>query len=219
MAISQDESVDKIARASRVAVGPDTGDFDFPGWRTAKPIHITRYWSGGEAPVDRQAEVRLLWSKAALHVLFDCQQQEPLIVSANPQTAEKTPGLWERDVCEIFIAPDPAMPNNYFEFEAAPTGEWLDVAIEFTEEGRQSDWTFQSQMAVAAKAAMLGILISMRIPWSQQIPKPYSGAQWRANFFRCVGSGPGRGYLAWQPTLAPEPNFHVPAFFGLLQFD
>ena len=27
-------------------------------------------------------------------------------MSRAPQTAEKTNGLWERDVCEIFIAPD-----------------------------------------------------------------------------------------------------------------
>jgi alpha-galactosidase len=140
-------------------------------------------------------------------------------VSSNPRTAEKTLGLWERDVCEIFIAPDPATPNHYFEFEAAPTGEWLDVAIQFTEEGRQSDWEFQSQMTVAAKAARPRLLISMRIPWSEQITKPTSGALWRVNFFRCVDSGAGRGYLAWRPTLTEEPNFHVPAVFGLLQFE
>jgi alpha-galactosidase len=219
MIISQDKSADKIARAAWAPVGPIACDFDFPGWKTAKPIHITRYWSGEAAPVARQADARVLWSEDALHVLYACHQHEPLIVSSNPQTAEKTPGLWERDVCEIFIAPDPATPNNYFEFEAAPTGEWLDVAIQFTEEGKQSDWEFKSRMSVAAKVVGPRLLISMRIPWSQQITKPTSGSLWRANFFRCIGDGPGRGYLAWQPTLTEEPNFHVPAVFGSLMFD
>jgi hypothetical protein len=57
----------------------------------------------------------------------------------------------------------------------------------------------------------------IRIPWSDSIPKPSSGDQWRVNLFRCVGSGNER-YLAWQPTYTVEPNFHVPEVFGWLEF-
>ena len=72
-------------------------------------------------------------------------------------------------------------------------------------------------MIVAAKETEAALLISLRIPWSKQIPKPNSGTRWRVNFFRCVGSGELRGYLAWHPTFTEEPNFHVPAVFGWLQ--
>jgi hypothetical protein len=58
----------------------------------------------------------------------------------------------------------------------------------------------------------------MRIPWDHWIHKPQPGERWRANLFRCVGKDPSRGYLAWRPTHAPEPAFHVPAAFGWLQF-
>jgi len=40
----------------------------------------------------------------------------------------------------------------------------------------------------------------------------------RANLFRCIGSDPTRGYLAWQPTRTPEANFHLPQVFGWLVF-
>src|SRR2546421_560042 len=35
---------------------------------------------------------------------------------------------------------------------------------------------------------------------------------------RDVGKNPDRGYLAWQATKTPKPNFHVPQVFGWLVF-
>src|SRR5438876_2057957 len=82
-------------------------DLDHPAWVNAKPIEINRYWSSEFAPPGRHAEARILWSHYSLLVRFTCPQFEPLIISPAPQTAQKTLGLWDRDVCEIFLAPDP----------------------------------------------------------------------------------------------------------------
>lgn len=187
-------------------------------WNKALPVQLDRYWSGDIASAGRQAEARILWSSKALHLRFVCQQAEPLIVSSNPQTVKKTMGLWDRDVCEIFIAPDPAVVERYLEFEAAPTGEWLDVAIHWTPDKRESDWNFNSHMTTAARIEKDRVTIAMRIPWNHWIHEPQPGERWRVNLFRCVGSDPNRGYLAWQPTRTPKPNFHVPQVFGWLIF-
>jgi alpha-galactosidase len=216
MMVSHGNPTGNVALAQWSASNIDVNDFDFDGWEIAKAIPLRYYWSGAAAPTTRHADARVIWSNEALHILFDCQQQEP---TANPRTQQKAIGLWDRDVCEIFLAPDPEATDRYFEFEAAPTGEWLDVSIRLTKEGRQSDWRFESGMTVAAKEEGERLLLSLRIPWSRQIPKPVSGTRWRANFFRCVGSGEDRGYLAWQPTFTDEPNFHVPTLFGWLQFE
>jgi hypothetical protein len=120
-------------------------------WRNAQSVQINRYWSGEPAPAGRKAEARLLWSDKALHVRYVCHQAEPLIVSTKPQIETKAMGLWDRDVCEIFIAPNPNAIERYFELEAAPTGEWLDVAIQWKPEQRESDWGFESQMTTAAE--------------------------------------------------------------------
>jgi hypothetical protein len=194
------------------------------GWKprdliAAFPVGLDHNWSGDRAPESRGAEVRAAWTDHALHLHFDCRQGELLIVSANPILNEKTMGLWERDVCEAFIAPDRNEPQRYFEFEAAPTGEWLDLGIQQTEEGRLTDWEYRSGMTVASQVEADRILIGMRIPWEAFGSRPNVGDRWRANFFRCVGSGEGRGYLAWQPTLTTKPNFHVPNKFGELVFE
>jgi hypothetical protein len=191
--------------------------FDHAHWTGAQPIQIARQWSGEEAPASRHAEARMIWSDEFLSVRFVCNQREPLIVNPTPQLDQKTIGLWDRDVCEIFIAPDPANPNRYFEFEAAPTGEWVDLAVNLTSNRRETDRAFYSGMTVAARVAQDQVTVSMRIPWSDSIPKPAIGDEWRVNLFRCVGTGNQR-FLAWRPTYAPEPNFHVPEAFGWLSF-
>lgn len=188
-------------------------------WERARAVNITRYWSGEAAPRERHAEARLLWSGEALSVRFTCRQHEPLVVSREPQTETKTMQLWERDVCEIFIAPNAEEPERYFEFEAAPTGEWIDLELWTKPEGRETDWHYTSGMTAAALIEEERVYIAMRIPWSAFRRKPEGAELWRVNLFRCVGQGATRGYLSWQPTLTPQPNFHVPSAFGYLRFE
>ncbi len=186
----------------------------------AKATDIKRYWSGKRAPIGRHFNARFLWSKAALYVLFEANQREPLIVSEKPDISKKTIGLWDRDVCEIFIAPDTSEPRKYFEFEVAPTGEWVDVALDSTRVERKSDWDYKSEMTVLSvgrrkeKVAML-----IKIPWTALGKTPKAGDVWLGNIFRCVGKDPDRGYLAWSPTMTKNPDFHVPEKFGRFVFE
>ena len=193
-------------------------EFEAEAWQRCQPIKIEHYWSGEPAPAARHAEARICWSDEALHVRFAGAQHEPLIVAENPRIDQKTLGLWDRDVCEIFLAPDAANPARYFEFEAAPTGEWIDLGITVRPGGRETDWEFASGFTTAAKLEGERLLIGMRIPWSDAIPKPAMGDVWRVNLFRCVGPEAPERYLAWLPTGTPEPNFHVPEVFGELRF-
>ena len=179
---------------------------------------IEKYWSGAAAPVGRQFETRLLWSDEELYVRFAANQDEPMIVSANPALETKTMRLWERDVCELFIAPDREEPRRYFEFEVAPTGEWLDVAINLTSGERVTDWDYASGMEAAARIEEGRVTMAMRIPWEAFGRKPEAGDIWLGNIFRCVGEGVDRGYLAWRPTMTEKPNFHVPEAFGKFVF-
>jgi len=218
MSSKSEKTQTPVISATHVKTALTAAQTDHAGWKNADPIKINRYWSGESAPTGRQAEARILWSSKALHIRFVCHQAEPLVINEKPQTQTKTMGLWDRDVCEIFIAPDPHVVERYFEFEAAPTGEWLDVAIHWTAEKRDSDWEFQSHMTTAAQVERDRITIGMRIPWNHWIHEPNRGERWRVNLFRCIGSDPGRGYLTWQPTRTKEANFHVPQVFGWLVF-
>ena len=188
-------------------------------WELCEPVRIEHCWSGEIAPATRHAEARICWNEAALNVRFVCEQNEPLVISQTPQTNAKTIGLWDRDVCEVFLAPNQGDPNRYYEFEAAPTGEWIDLKIQITPHGRETDWHFSSGMKASAEIGLHKIRVGITIPWSNDLPKPQRGDAWGINLFRCVGADEATRYLAWRPTRTPEPNFHVPAAFGVLEFE
>jgi hypothetical protein len=201
-----------------IAADFPVGDLTNERWRSADSASIGRYWSGDEAPIGRRSSAKMLWSDENLYVRFDSNQSEPIVAAPNPDLDGKAMNLWDRDVVEIFIAPDGNEPRKYFEFEAAPTGEWLDVALDSTNGTRVSDWEYRSGMETASKINDGRIVTAMKIPWSAFGKKPEPGDVWLGNLLRCVGKDPGRGYLAWSPTMTDQPNFHVPERFGEFHF-
>lgn len=216
--VSRDNETAGVVEASRAARGVGPEEFESEAWARARAVRLTRYWSGEDAPEGRRAEARVLWDESGLTVRFDCRQAEPLVVSASPRLDRKTLGLWDRDVCELFITPEAGAIRHYFEFEVAPTGEWLDLALTVTEGERETDWEYRSGMTVAARVGAGEIKLAMRVPWRALGRAPQEGERWRCNLFRCVGRDPTRGYLAWRPTHTPEPGFHVPEKFGWMEF-
>ena len=209
-------SLIKIARAQRDF---DIADLTREAWRNGNEIIVDKYWNGSASEIRRQFRVRTVWSDIALYVRFEANQSGPLVASDEPILDSKTVHLWDRDVCEIFIASDRDEPNKYFEFEVAPTGEWLDLAIDATSGQRDTDWEYHSGMEVAARIEEHRVIMATKIPWKAFGRKPDAGDVWLGNIFRCVGKDPDRGYLAWQPTLTEKPNFHVPEKFGQFVFE
>ncbi len=187
-------------------------------WDKATEVAIGNYWSGTKAPDGRHFKARLLWSATALYVRFEANQAEPLIISKNPDLTVKTHGLWDRDVCEIFIAPEKAARNKYFEFEIAPTGEWIDLGITVTPKKRVTDLEYRSGMQSAVLVEPEKVVMAIKIEWTAFGRTPKAGDIWLGNLFRCVGKDPTRGYLSWKATKTRVPNFHVPSKFGEFEF-
>jgi alpha-galactosidase len=193
-------------------------ELDNASWANSPSVAVNNYWSGESAPVGRHFTARLLWSDTALYVRFEANQAEPLIVADKPDITKKTKGLWDRDVCEIFIAPDRDDRNRYFEFEIAPTGEWIDLAMHMTPKERETDWEYASGMTSSVRIEKAKVIMAIRIPWKALGRTPKAGGLWLGNLFRCVGKDPTRGYLSWKATMTKKPNFHVPAKFGEFEF-
>lgn len=186
-------------------------------WKSASEIKVGTYWNGAEAPIGRRFVAQMLWSDSALYVRFEATQAEPLVVSDKPELKKKTMRLWERDVCELFLTPDKNEPRHYAEFEIAPTGEWLDLVVDWRNK-EPRDWEYRSGMEPAAKIEKDKVTTAFKIPWKAFGGKPSAGDVWLGNLYRAVGAGETRGYLAWSPTMTNEPQFHVPERFGEFVF-
>jgi len=191
-------------------------DWDNLAWQNAPVAILDHLCSGELAPPSRRCDARLLWTNSALLVRFDCRQDEPVVATEKPDLSCKTLDLFNRDVVEIFIAPQDLLTRRYYEFEAAPNGEWLDLMLHRDSENEpyQPDWNWISGMTTAARSDDKNTIIVMRIPWRSIGRMPRKGEEWRANLFRCAGAP--QSYLSWQVTNAP--GFHVPERFGRLRF-
>lgn len=187
-------------------------------WGKAKNILINKYWSGENAPDGRHLKAKLLWSKTALYVRFEANQAEPIVISETPNLLTKTKGLWDRDVCEIFIAPNKAEFRKYFEFEIAPNGEWIDLGIYQLPDKRETDWDYNSGMKSAARIEENKVIMAIKVEWKAFGKTPKAGDIWLGNILRAMGSEPNRGYLTWSPTMTKQPNFHVLEKFGEFEF-
>jgi hypothetical protein len=193
-------------------------ELDNKSWDAAAETLVDKYWSGKEAPNGRRFKAKLLWSGAALYVRFEANQTEPLVVSRTPDLKSKTKGLWDRDVCEIFLAPDGREFRKYFEFEIAPSGEWIDLGIYQKPDERITDWEYNSGMQSAVKVEKDKVWMAIKIQWKAFGKTPKAGEKWKGNIFRCIGGGETRGYLAWKPTMTKTPSFHLPEKFGEFEF-
>jgi len=52
-----------------------------------------------------------------------------------------------------------------------------------------------------------------------KISKPEKGVIWRANFYKCADETSNPHYLSWNKIIDTNPNFHMPEFFGELEFE
>ncbi|MDH3528126.1 MAG: carbohydrate-binding family 9-like protein [Acidobacteriota bacterium] len=204
----------KSANIKYIETDFEISDLENAAWDAADTIKIKSYWSGQRAPKKRRFTAKMLWSESALYVRFDANQGEPLVISEKPDLTKKTRGLWDRDVCELFISPFRDDARKYFEFEVAPTGEWIDLGIYQGPEKRDTDWDYASGMTTAAKIEYDLVVMAFRVEWTAFGSKPAAGDVWKGNLLRAVGKGENRGYLAWSATRTEVPNFHVPERFG-----
>jgi len=167
------------------------------------------------------SEVRAFWTDTDLYLLFRCPYTVlNLFLPANHATPRV--GLWDRDVVEMFLGDDWTNIRHYREFEIAPTGDWIDLAIDLDRKSYDHGWRSGWQTMARIDEQHKIWYAAARIPLSAVSGNPVrEGTKWRMNLYRIEGLGPDaqRRFLCWQPTCVQnrDPN-HVPEHFGTLIF-
>jgi alpha-galactosidase len=183
-------------------------------WEIAPPIRFSTDWRGLNPDAERETEVRVLWTPENLYLRFDARYRE-LTVFSDSDIAGRRDHLWDRDVCEAFLQPDPAQLRRYKEFEVAPNGFWIDLDVAA---GKNRDLQSGLSRRVDVDAASKKWRAVLALPMKSIVERFAPAAVWRANFYRVEGPTEPRFYSAWQPTKTEVPNFHVPERFGQLVF-
>ena len=184
-------------------------------WQPAPPVRFESDWQGKNPDPLLETEVRVLWSPKYLYLKFVCRYHE-LFVFEDSDPNGRRDHLWDRDVAEAFLQPDPSVERCYKEFEVAPNGMWIDLDISPSGlADLKSGLSRSVHVDAERKTWSAELAIPMRCLSASFDPRMV----WRANFYRVEGKVEPRQYMAWQPTHTPQPNFHVPNAFGTLRFE
>src|SRR5262249_33707200 len=97
-------------------------------WARAQPVRFDADWRGADSDAQRGTEGRLPWTRETLFLPFRCRYRN-LTTFSDSDLDGRRYQLWDRDVAEVFLQPDPSSPHRYWEFEISPDGKWIDLDI------------------------------------------------------------------------------------------
>lgn len=183
-------------------------------WETAPPIRFSADWQGRNADGQRETQVRVAWTPESLYLRFDARYRV-LTVFPDAEGNGRRDQLWDGDVCEVFLQPDPREVRRYKEIEVAPNGFWIDLEIAAEE---KHDLRSGLRRRVDVDKTNKRWRAAVILPMKSLVQRFDSSAVWRVNFYRVEGAAEPRFYSAWQPTHTAQPNFHVPEAFGRMVF-
>ena len=183
-----------------MAAMPISGNIDTLNW-------VEQY------PAAPQTTFTIAHTDQMLYVRFEVKGEVPL--------ATKTEDLQlvNEDACvEIFIGD--ADNTHYWNFEFNPAGvcnashrkeRKVDV-VRLNAEQLQSIKRFPVQLCAAHWSLLVGIPSALI-----DLDLAHEHAR-RANLYKCGDKTPMKHYASWNPINAPAPAFHLPEYFGEIQF-
>jgi len=208
-------SKQRTAIAVRMTELPDADGFPTPSsWEIEALVRFNTDWQGKNADPERETEVRLLWTSEWLFLRFHARFRVITVFPAAEANGRRDQ-LWDRDVAEVFLQPDPSQLRRYKEFEVSPNGFWIDLDIA---PGEKHDLKSGLRRRVVLSETKKIWVAELALPMKCLVEQFDPAAKWKVNFYRVEGVVEPRYYSAWQPTGTAAPNFHVPEAFGELVF-
>ena len=219
------ESVYEVTRLKKSM--PIDGDWNKSQWKKASTLVIDKYM--GKIPSFKPGvEAKMMYDDNNIYVIFRVKDKHvrSLVQEYN--------GNVSGDACvEFFFAPDVALPAEYFNLEVNAGGTPLIFYVTKPWTGfNKLDVEDIKQIEIAhSLPARIDPEISEAVTWTLEyrvpfsmlrkfsaITKPASGVKWRGNFYKTASESSNPHWITWSYVNNPQPNFHLPQFFGTLIF-
>lgn len=205
------------------------GDWDKQQWKKVKPLKILNYM--GKIPNFKpQAEAKMMYDKDNIYVIFRVKDRFVRSV------VQEYNGNVSGDACvEFFFAPDTQFPERYFNLEinaggtplmffiAPPYPKGKFIKLE-PKDFEQIEIAHSLPKIVDPEIIdSVTWTIEYRVPLSllekfSTITRPAPGVVWKANFYKTASQSSNPHWITWSFVDYPNPNFHLPQFFGRLKF-
>ena len=197
---------------------PD-GNLNKKIWKQANWVEFDHTMDGKTSLPTEKTRVAAVWTANYVYFAFRCKY-ERLNTLEGEDPAKERWELWNKDVAEVFLNPQPERLWHYYEFEVAPNNQWIDLEITGKGiEAHDAKWNSGFEHATHIDSQNHIWTTEMRIPLSSMnVSEPKVGLEWRANFYRASGPGSDekRKFLAWS-VISEGTTFHAPNYFGILR--
>ena len=203
-------------------------DWDKRPWLDIRPEPVRNHMGSRPSHFPR-TEVKIAYDAAAIYVIFRVEDRYVRAVAAEHQDSVC------RDSCvELFFTPDTDVAKGYFNLEMNCGGTMLfafqkrrgieHVSIPKEECSRLERAHSLPRLVNPEIAEPVTWTVEYRVPLALlqrycRVVAPAPGVVWRANFYKCASDCSHPHYLTWARVDAPEPDFHLPEFFGELEFE
>jgi len=212
-------SMETSAKYSAADFVPD-GNLSKKFWKAARWTEFEHDKAGTVENPKLRTRVAAAWTDRFIYFAFSAHY-DSLNTYKGEDISKERWELWNRDVVEVFLNPEPERITHYYEFEVAPNNQWIDLEIEKKKTPfNDASWNSEFEHATRIDAKHHLWITEMRIPLSAlDVKAIHRNDVWRVNFFRAAGAGGDdqRVFLAWSP-IPQGGTFHVPNRFGILRF-
>ena len=215
-------------KVTRLSTPPEINAiWDKKPWSDIKPVQLALYM-GDKPDHFPYTQAKMAYDDQAVYIIF--RVEDRYVKAVHNQNQDPVC----KDSCvEFFFSPENNIKDGYFNLEMNCGGTML-----FNHQiKRQTDVVLirDSDIQKIKVAHSLPQIIEQeidkkttwvveyRIPFSilssyQIFTKPKTGTVWKANFYKCGDRTSHPHWLTWAPVDYPKPNFHLPEYFGTLEF-
>ncbi len=204
------------------------GTVDNSVWNSCPSLQIgnSNHWAMDFEP---DTSAKICYDENSIHILFKVRDNFIRCLAS-----ELNGEVWKDACVEFFFAPEGSRPTSYYNLEvncggavrlghqSAPN---TDIVLVRKEDGDRIR-VVHSLAPVIKEEIKEPTLWTLEIAIPFEILKNYSrvfvphpGSKWKANFYKCAENNSHPHWLSWAPITSPAPNFHLPQFFGELQFE
>jgi hypothetical protein len=205
-------------------------DWDKPVWQSVNSINL-KCSMGKQPEYSPVTRAKLRWDEQYVYVIF--QVQDKYVKATATEYNEQVC----KDSCvEFFFTPDQNTKKGYFNIETNCIGTILmryQKGINTDVHPLESDVLDKIKIATSLpKGEPIEEEIGKPVNWTLEyalpwrilcdyinVAEPAAGVKWRANFYKCADDTSNPHWFTWSKIPLEKPNFHVPEYFGYLEFN
>ena len=203
------------------------GNWDKPQWQEIEAIEINNYM-GAVSEFKPSTKARMMYDEQNLYVIFHV---EDCFVRCTEKNYNGP--VYEDSAVELFFSPDVSNPDKYFNLEINCGGTPL-MQYHVVPRKKFTVLEVDDLKKIEIAHSLPSVVdpeikepvkwtVEYRIPISMlekysSVTYPGEGVSWQANFYKIAEKGSNPHFVTWSFVDHPEPDFHLPEFFGTIKF-